>query len=115
MPNSRIIAALTALAVSAAALPAFAQGNQVTPLDVTAKAPTSIAVQIRGRDQAAVRHDIRVAADTVCSNAVDNRDISFVDRGWCADRAADKANHQYAAYVRTFAFAASGYIVLSAR
>lgn len=115
MRNPRALAAMAALAASCIALPALAQGGQVTPLDVTAKAPTSIVIRIRDRAPSAVRHDIRAAANTVCANAVTNHELSLPDRQWCSDTAATKANKRYDAIVRTSAYANSGVILLSAR
>jgi hypothetical protein len=115
MRNPRTLAALAALAASCVALPALAQNGQVTPLDVTAKAPTSIVISLRDRTPSAVRHDIRAAADTVCFNAVTNREISFTDRQWCSDTATLRANRRYDAIVRTSAYADSGVVLLSAR
>jgi hypothetical protein len=109
------VTAAAALAASCIALPAFAQPQAVTTLNVTPGAPTSIVVPYLGRSAAAVRQDIRLAAGTVCDNAVGNHEISFVDQGWCAGRAADKAYHQYNTLARTSTFAASGTLVLSAR
>lgn len=114
MAKPHLLTLLAALAASSIALPVVAQPGQVTPLAVTGKAPTSIAVYIRGKDAPTVRHDIRVAANTVCANAVNNRDISFVDQGWCADTAAGKAFHQFRAIERTQAFASVDAIRLSA-
>ena len=115
MRNPLKFAAAAALAASFIAFPALAQDGQVTPLAVTAKAPTTMVIRIRDRAPTAVRHDIRFAADTVCANAVTNRELSFVDRQWCSDAATTKANKRYDAIVRTSAFADSGVIVLSAR
>lgn len=115
MANHRNLTIVAALAASSIALPAFAQPGQVSPLAVTAKAPTSIAVYIRGKDAPTVQREIRVAAHAVCSNAVDNRELSFVDLGWCADASAYKAVHQYRAIVRTQGFAQLDTIILAAR
>lgn len=109
------ISALAALAASCVAFPALAQNGQVTPLNVTAKAPTSLVVRIRDRAPSAVRHDIRVAADTVCANAIANSELRFPDRQWCSDTATFKANKRYDAIRRTATYADSGVIVLSAR
>jgi hypothetical protein len=115
MPKSSTFAALAAVAASCIALPALAQGSPVTPLDVTARAPTSMAVRIVNRDPSAVRRDIRIAADTVCSNAVTNRELQFPDQQWCSDSATSQANRRYTAILRTRAYAQSEVILLSAR
>jgi hypothetical protein len=102
-----------ALAAASLALPAMAQ-PEVTPLDVT-KAPTTITVSIAGKDKAAVRKDVKVAAGTVCRNAVTNREVAFYDLTWCSQRASNKAMVQYAAIVRHTTFADSGVITLAVR
>lgn len=104
-----------ALAAGAIALPAAAQPQAISPLDVTAAAPTTVRVSIRGKDEATVRKDVRSAAHFVCSNAVGIRGLDLNDLGWCADRASLKAMKQYAAIVQGRAFAASGVIEFSAR
>jgi len=115
MLNTRTLAAVAAVAASCVALPALAQDAQVTPLDITAKAPTEIVVHFRDRSPSAVRHDIRLAANSVCTNAVTNRELRFTDHAWCSDTATFKANKRYDAVTRTAAYAVSGTILLSAR
>ena len=115
MSKTLTLAALAAVAASCIALPALAQDGHLTPLDVTARAPTAITIRVRDRAPSAVGQDIRVAANTVCHNAVTNGDLGFTERQWCADTATFKANKRFDAIIRTSAYADSGVILLSAR
>lgn len=110
----RLLAIAAALAAASISLPALAQTGQVSALDVTAK-PTSLRVNVVGKDFATVRNEVHAAAATVCSNAVDNREISFVDKAWCRDTAAYKAMRTYSRAVKAPLFAQADVIVLSAR
>ena len=104
-----------ALAAAAMALPAAAQPQALTPLDVTATRPTTVHVSIRGKDENAVRRDVRAAAKFVCGNAVGIHGLDLGDLGWCAERASLKAMTQYADIVRGRSLASSATIALSAR
>jgi hypothetical protein len=115
MAKQRALTVLAALAASCTALSAFAQPQQVPAIDVPSKAPTSMTLVVSGKDVATVRREIRTAAFTVCDNAIDNNELSFVDRTWCSDGATFKANKQYEAMSRRHLLAASDRIVLSAR
>jgi hypothetical protein len=109
-----LLAPIAALAAMSFALPAFAQ-PQLAPVDVNARPPETIRLDVTGQDIAAVRPAVRAAAAMVCSNAVTNRDISFVDEAWCGEAAASHAMAQFATIVRHRTFAASTTIVLAAR
>ena len=111
--RSHALAGVGALALAVLALPAVAQPNQVSTLNVN-KAPTTLTVRIVGKDRATVRHEIRVAAHTVCRNAVMNGELSNFTLGWCSDTAQWKAIRRYEAIVRQQGLASSGEIVLAA-
>jgi len=104
-----------ALAAGAITLPAAAQPQAVSPIEVAGAAPTMVRVSIRGKSQAAVYKDVSAAAHFVCRNAVGIHGLDLNDFGWCADRASLKAMNQYAAIVQRRAFADSDGILLSAR
>jgi hypothetical protein len=102
-----------AFAAASLALPAVAQ-PEVAPLNVT-KAPTTLTISIAGKDKAAVRDEVKVAARTVCRNAVTNYELAFTDVNWCRDKTQHKAMRRYAALVMQRGFAGSGAITLAAR
>lgn len=108
------IAAIIGLAMTATALPAAAQSQSIAPLDVV-KAPTTLRVSVAGKDIATVRRDVRMAANTVCRNAVANYEVDFFDLGYCSETARWKAMNHYVAMVRQYGVANSGEIVLAAR
>lgn len=110
----RILALAAGLASMSLAVAAAAQ-PQVAPVDVDARAPEAVTLDVTGKDFAAVRPQVRAAAARVCGNAVANHDISFVDESWCSETAASKAMHRFAVIAAHRTFAASGLIVLSAR
>jgi hypothetical protein len=111
----RLLAIAAALVAASISLPALAQPGQVSPIDVTGKAPTTLRINVVGKDFATVRGEVHAAAATVCSNAVDNHELSFVDNAWCRDTAAYKAMRTYSRASKAPLFAQSGVIVLSAR
>lgn len=108
------IAAVAGLAMTAVTLPAAAQPQSVSPLDVV-KAPTTLRVSVAGKDTATVRHEVRVAAYTVCRNAVSNYELDVFELGNCSDAARWKAMKHYSEMVRQYGLASSGEIVLAAR
>lgn len=108
------IAAIAGLAMTTVSLPAAAQPQSVSPLDVV-KAPTTLRVSVAGKDVAAVRRDVRVAAYTVCRNAVTNYELDFFELGNCSDAARWTAMKHYSEMVRQYGLASSGEIVLAAR
>jgi hypothetical protein len=110
----RLLALAAGLASLSLAVPAFAE-HQVAPLDVNARAPESIRLDVTGKDVAAVRPIIRTAAAKVCRNAVDNGDISFVDRTWCSQQAASDAMQQFLVIVSHRQIAQADVLVLTAR
>lgn len=113
--KSCTLVAVASLALASIALPAAAQSRDLSPLNVTSKAPTSVRVSVAGKDFATVRHDVRVAAHTVCRNAVFNDDLSAFDLNWCSEATAWKAMSRYSAMVRQYGLASVGDIVLAAR
>jgi hypothetical protein len=115
MAKQRVLQLLAGLAAACTASAALAQPQQVTSVDVPARAPTSISLVVSGKDVATVRREIRIAAFTVCDNAITNNELSFVDRTWCSDGAIFKANRKYQALSRDHLLASSDRIVLSAR
>jgi hypothetical protein len=94
--------ALTALATATAVavLPFAVHAQEVAPVKVEARAPTTIQVRIVGKDVAQVRQDVHAAATTVCKNAVENRELSLFDRDWCDDETEAHAMRHYATIVR---------------
>ncbi len=82
-----------AAAVGAIAAPAFA--DEVTPLTVTGKAPTSFTINIVGKSSPQVKTEIRAAASVVCHNAFRNGELGFYGDDWCPIRAANRAYDRY--------------------
>lgn len=106
------LAAGAALALSSGA----ANAQDVSGLDVQGRAPTTLRINISGKDAPAVAKAVHVAARTVCGNARDNRELGLGDVVACQDASFDKAMRRYAAMTRSHNVAAiEGAIVLSAR
>ncbi|HEX5378428.1 MAG TPA: hypothetical protein VFW47_07620 [Phenylobacterium sp.] len=87
------LGAVAALALSAISVPIQAQ--EVSSLQVTAKAPTSIKVEVTGMKTPAVRHVVRIAAVQVCRNAVYNGELDYFDNEWCQGATTDVTMSQY--------------------
>jgi hypothetical protein len=113
--SSFLPAAIGAAALAVAGAPAFAQN--VSEVGVSGRAPTSITISLAGKTAAVVRQEVRTASDTVCSNAVSNRELEFYDKLWCQQKTASKAMRRYAAIVsaRSQSAALPTTIVLSSR
>ena len=84
---------LALIRAALAAGPVLAE--QVSPVTVEARAPTSVIVPLAGKTPAAVRQDIRVAARYVCANAVAMHDLSPLDTNWCSDMTNHRAQASY--------------------
>jgi hypothetical protein len=108
------LALAAALVGASLPLPAAAQPD-VSPVDVTSRAPTAVRVSIVGKQKAAVRTEVRAAARFVCRNAIGNHELAIGDFRWCSDGASYKAMRRYAAITQGRGFADSGVILLSAR
>jgi hypothetical protein len=106
------LSAVAALALSGAA----ANAQEVAGLDVQGHAPTTLRINISGKDSLAVAKAVHVAAHTVCNNAIANRELDLGDFIACQDPSFGEAMKPYAA-MRTSHNVASiaGAIVLSAR
>lgn len=76
-----------------AGAPAAAQ--DLSEVAVTGHAPTQITISLTGKSVAAVRGEVRIAAKTVCRNAVTNRELAFHDQLWCSQKSASKALRRY--------------------
>lgn len=111
------LAVPTLAAVSALALiGAEARAQDVAGLDVQGHAPTTLRINISGKDTPAVTKAVHVAARTVCGNARANRELDLGDVVACQDASFVKAMRRYAAMTRFHTVAAiEGAIVLSAR
>lgn len=107
----------TLAAVAALALPALAAAQTVTPLKVEGRAPTEVRIALVGKAPAVVKHEVRVAAETVCHNAVANRELASYDADWCSRATEARALSRYAKIVRHNAtvLAAGSEIVLAVR
>ena len=106
------LAAVAALALSGPA----AHAQDVASLDVQGHAPTTLRINIAGKDAPAVAKAVHVAARTVCGNARDNRELDLGDVVACQDASFVKAMRRYGAMTRSHTVAAvEGAIVLSAR
>ena len=106
------LAAVAALALSGAA----AHAQDVASLDVQGHAPTTLRINIGGKDAPAVAKAVHVAAHTVCRNARANRELDLGDLSACQDDSFVKAMRRYAVMTRSHSVAATeGAIVLSAR
>jgi hypothetical protein len=107
--------ALAAVAALALCVPA-ANAQEVGPVDVQGHAPTELRINISGMDTGAVFKAVRFAANTVCGNAVSNRELGVGEITWCRDESSGKAMRRYTAMSRTYPVAAlDRVIVLSAR
>ena len=106
------LAAVAALAMSASAVNA----QDVGGIEVQGRAPTTLRIDVRHMDPIVVSQVVRVAAQTVCGNAIDNREVDLGDFITCRDASAGKAMKSYAAMTSSHhetAFERA--IVLSAR
>jgi hypothetical protein len=113
MPKSSLAAAFGASALAIAALPASAQTVEAVELHGL---PTSLTVEIVGKDVATVRTEVRYAARTVCRNARTLGELEIGDFGWCAGKSAAKAMKVYRTAAAEGRLAANApTIVLSAR
>ncbi|MFN3582678.1 hypothetical protein [Phenylobacterium sp.] len=110
-----LVTTLAAAAMLAVLAPA-ASAQNVSEVDVTARAPTQVRIEWAGRPKAAVKREVHVAAGTVCRNAVVNRDLEVGDLRWCSRKSEAKALKRYAALLQHAGYASSTpAIVLSAR
>jgi hypothetical protein len=94
-----------------------AQAQSVSEVDVSGRAPTQIAISLAGKSVESVRAEVRVAARTVCRNAIDNRELEMGDLLWCKQKSAARAFRRYDE-IRAGAFQSAsltGAIVLSSR
>lgn len=106
------LTAVAALALSGAA----ANAQDVAGLSVQGHAPTTLRINISGKDAPAVAKAVHVAARTVCDNAIDNREVNLGERVACQDASFGKAMRRYAALTKPHTVAAiDRAIVLSAR
>jgi hypothetical protein len=96
----RSLAAMLCAGAIGAAAPA-AQADQVSPLVVAARAPTSLAVRIGGLSFQEVRGAVHQAAYVVCRNAFANGDLGPWGDAWCPIRTTDAALRQYHALAKT--------------
>jgi hypothetical protein len=76
------------------------QAEQVSGVEVTGRLPTSTVVTTAGKTFRAVSHDIRLAADQVCSNADRNGDLRGTETTWCSNAATDRALVRYRVLLR---------------
>lgn len=90
-------ASLAAVALATAS-PSMAQ--DLTGVNVTAKAPTSVTLKVGGMDLSTVKRQVRGAAYFVCRNAVVNGELTFFDLSWCADTTRAKAMVAYRAALK---------------
>lgn len=104
-------------AVTVLALPAVTAAQDVTPLQVEGRAPTSIRISLAGKSADVVKQQVRVAAATVCRNAVTNRELAFYDAVWCRQATQARAFSDYARIVKhnATALAAGAEITLAVR
>ncbi len=106
------LAAVAALAMSAP----VANAQDVGTVNVQARAPTTVRLDIRGMDRIAVSEAVHIAASDVCGNAIDNREVDLGDLIPCRDATVGKAMKHYAAMTSSGNVAAiDRAIVLSAR
>lgn len=96
MFSLKTLAALAA--VTALALPAAAQ--TVSTVQVEGRAPTQVRIALVGKPAVVVKHEVRVAAGTVCRNAAANRELVFYDVDWCRHATEARALSRYAAIVK---------------
>lgn len=90
-------ASLAAIALATAS-PAAAQ--DLSGVNVTARAPTSVTLKVGGMDISTVKREVRDAARLVCRNAVANDELTFFDLSWCADATRAKAMVTYRAALK---------------
>jgi hypothetical protein len=109
------VPSLAAVAALAMSVPA-ANAQEVGGVDVQARAPTTLRLDIRGMDSTAVSKAVHVAARTVCGNAIDNREVNLGDFITCRDDSVGAAMKTYAAMTTSHKVAPfDRAIVLSAR
>lgn len=87
-------------AVSALALPAAAAAQSPKSVEVIGRAPTEVRIMVVGKAFSQVRHEIRVAASTVCRNAVANSELPLYDRNWCVRETRHTALKDFAMILR---------------
>jgi len=109
--------AVPVLAAAALALPgAAANAQEVTGLSVQGHAPTTLRINVTGKDAPAVAKAVHAAARTVCDNAISNRELDLWDFLECQDTSFGKAMKRYAVMKSARHVAAiERTIVLSAR
>jgi hypothetical protein len=90
-------ATIGAVLLAGSGSPALAQN--ISELAVSGRAPTQIAISLAGKSATTVRDEVRVAARTVCRNAVHNRELGFDDAQWCRHTSGAKALRRYEAIV----------------
>ena len=92
---------LSALAaVTALALPAAALAQTVDAVRVEGRAPTEVRIALAGKPADAVKHEVRMAAGTVCRNATANRELAFYDLDWCRHATETRALSRYNVIVK---------------
>ncbi|WP_296599726.1 hypothetical protein [Phenylobacterium sp.] len=87
-------------AVAALTLPLAAAAQSVAPVQVDGRTPTVVRIALAGKPAAAVKHEVRVAAGTVCRNAATNRELAFYDVDWCRRATEVRALSRYAAILK---------------
>lgn len=115
MSTAKSIAILAA-ACALLGLPAAAEPQTLSEVSVSGRVPTELRIDIASKAATAVRQEVRVAAGTVCRNAVTNDELEFYDVRWCSDKASARALRQYSRIVsgRTSLALAPSAIVLAA-
>lgn len=114
---TRSLAALASTLLASAAILAgapAAQAQELSSVDVS-RAPTSEAINIRGKDVLVVRHEVRQAAGRVCRNAFLNHELEGFYVDWCSTASADKAMTRYRAIVKQNRLAGGEFAQLSTR
>ena len=94
-------AAITALALTASS--ASGAPSEVSNLNVTGDAPTTVKLNVTGLQRRVVRQMVRVAAVQVCANAVQNRELFSGDGEWCVSATRDKTMARYDRFHATLA------------
>jgi hypothetical protein len=110
------LAAFAAVAFGAITAPARAQ--EITGVEVTGRAATTIKINVSGLDRPAVRKVVRVASVEVCDAAVRNREANEFDADWCVRATLDTTMAEYRLHHRadgTLFAAEPDLIVLAAR
>lgn len=92
----RIIPTLAAIATIAAVGPAAA-GENISQVDVTARAPASVRISLTGKSYDTVRQEVGQAAKMVCRREIKVRQLEFSDLQWCSRTSRVKAMRTYAA------------------